>query len=133
MANGRGLLRGQPLRHFFFQAEDGIRDGRVTEVQTCALPISRAPYSAAMRAARTPPEPPPITKRSTSWSAILRITLHIVSALFHLGAHTGHDFFGEVVRPLAGIGHALVKHYRLLGQLLLTERRLVEGQQILQF
>src|SRR6266581_6780376 len=27
---------------FFFQAEDGIRDGRVTGVQTCALPIYRA-------------------------------------------------------------------------------------------
>src|SRR6267154_5094651 len=26
---------------FFFQAEDGIRDGRVTGVQTCAIPISR--------------------------------------------------------------------------------------------
>src|SRR5579863_6438648 len=26
-------------RIFFFQAEDGIRDGRVTGVQTCALPI----------------------------------------------------------------------------------------------
>src|SRR6266487_6027736 len=26
-------------RHFFFQAKDGIRDGRVTGVQTCALPI----------------------------------------------------------------------------------------------
>src|SRR5690625_7395395 len=25
--------------HFFFQAEDGIRDGHVTGVQTCALPI----------------------------------------------------------------------------------------------
>src|SRR6201998_1392026 len=24
---------------FFFQAEDGIRDGRLTGVQTCALPI----------------------------------------------------------------------------------------------
>src|SRR3984893_4865196 len=29
-----------PLRFFFFQAEDGIRDGHVTGVQTCALPIS---------------------------------------------------------------------------------------------
>src|SRR5689334_25095814 len=30
-----------PLRtsHFFFQAEDGIRAGTVTGVQTCALPI----------------------------------------------------------------------------------------------
>src|SRR5437870_7178266 len=27
---------------FFFQAEDGIRDGHVTGVQTCALPISSA-------------------------------------------------------------------------------------------
>src|SRR5690348_17363397 len=31
------ILRGI---YFFFQAEDGIRDGRVTGVQTCALPIS---------------------------------------------------------------------------------------------
>src|SRR5207253_6391151 len=29
-------------RDFFFQAEDGIRDGHVTGVQTCALPISEA-------------------------------------------------------------------------------------------
>src|SRR5690349_23752467 len=28
---------------FFFQAEDGIRDLYVTGVQTCALPICRAP------------------------------------------------------------------------------------------
>src|SRR5438309_8663297 len=29
------------LLFFFFQAEDGIRDGTVTGVQTCALPIWR--------------------------------------------------------------------------------------------
>src|SRR5699024_11582568 len=29
------------LLHFFFQAEDGIRDRNVTGVQTCALPISK--------------------------------------------------------------------------------------------
>src|SRR5690348_18220980 len=29
---------------FFFQAEDGIRDGRVTGVQTCALPIFESLY-----------------------------------------------------------------------------------------
>src|SRR5439155_11110802 len=29
------------LFFFFFQAEDGIRDGHVTGVQTCALPISQ--------------------------------------------------------------------------------------------
>src|SRR5207253_8549481 len=31
---------GVVLTRFFFQAEDGIRDGHVTGVQTCALPIS---------------------------------------------------------------------------------------------
>src|SRR5690625_5447750 len=31
------VLRG--TTYFFFQAEDGIRDGHVTGVQTCALPI----------------------------------------------------------------------------------------------
>src|SRR5688500_20065147 len=49
--------------YFFFQAEDGIRDYKVTGVQTCALPISddvdqppriaaRALACAAARAAR---------------------------------------------------------------------------------
>src|SRR5256885_337639 len=31
--------RGEDLVFFFFQAEDGIRDYKVTGVQTCALPI----------------------------------------------------------------------------------------------
>src|SRR5256885_8575945 len=38
--------------YFFFQAEDGIRDYKVTGVQTCALPISwlarRSPNSSAL-------------------------------------------------------------------------------------
>src|SRR5690625_7211475 len=32
-------MRYRVLFFFFFQAEDGIRDGHVTGVQTCALPI----------------------------------------------------------------------------------------------
>src|SRR5256885_5794960 len=32
-------LTGLRARYFFFQAEDGIRDYKVTGVQTCALPI----------------------------------------------------------------------------------------------
>src|SRR5439155_6875132 len=31
----------EKITSFFFQAEDGIRDGHVTGVQTCALPIFR--------------------------------------------------------------------------------------------
>src|SRR4051794_41538362 len=58
---------------FFFQAEDGIRDGRVTGVQTCALPIYRStamglprgedpllysdPLERLLRAAKTFPVP----------------------------------------------------------------------------
>src|SRR2546426_9279576 len=33
---------------FFFQAEDGIRDYKVTGVQTCALPICPAGWNSAM-------------------------------------------------------------------------------------
>src|SRR5689334_24773253 len=35
------LVAREMGRVFFFQAEDGIRDGTVTGVQTCALPIYR--------------------------------------------------------------------------------------------
>src|SRR5205807_5735425 len=34
--------------HFFFQAEDGIRDYKVTGVQTCALPISSSDITRGM-------------------------------------------------------------------------------------
>src|SRR5256885_16712253 len=46
---------------FFFQAEDGIRDYKVTGVQTCALPICKRPghrdpaLGTRDRAARCPP------------------------------------------------------------------------------
>src|SRR5690348_17717966 len=50
------------LFFFFFQAEDGIRDGRVTGVQTCALPICP---SAPTRRATAPStsRPPASTPR----------------------------------------------------------------------
>src|SRR5437870_6462758 len=35
-----GAMGARQMAAFFFQAEDGIRDGHVTRVQTCALPIS---------------------------------------------------------------------------------------------
>src|SRR5215208_7544407 len=38
---------------FFFQAEDGIRDGHVTGVPTCALPIYRSCTAGAWSAAST--------------------------------------------------------------------------------
>src|SRR5438876_12183541 len=46
-------LRPSKLLCFFFQAEDGIRGGRVTGVQTCALPISFPSRSLMMLSAAT--------------------------------------------------------------------------------
>src|SRR6266508_1786270 len=44
---------------FFFQAEDGIRDGHVTGVQTCALPILPSPTTRR----QCPSVPPPRSRR----------------------------------------------------------------------
>src|SRR6267143_5256275 len=41
---------------FFFQAEDGIRDGTVTGVQTCALPISRVKFAGFLAVYHDVPE-----------------------------------------------------------------------------
>src|SRR5256885_8245904 len=43
--------RRHDMSRFFFQAEDGIRDYKVTGVQTCALPIS---YRSAIITASPP-------------------------------------------------------------------------------
>src|SRR5256885_10320690 len=40
MIHVRAWRLERPALYFFFQAEDGIRDYKVTGVQTCALPIS---------------------------------------------------------------------------------------------
>src|SRR5690625_7154626 len=42
------------MLYFFFQAEDGIRDGHVTGVQTCALPISPGSSRSGWRARTAP-------------------------------------------------------------------------------
>src|SRR5205807_7443651 len=41
---------------FFFQAEDGIRDYKVTGVQTCALPISQRERDYGCAAPGRPPQ-----------------------------------------------------------------------------
>src|SRR5439155_7053351 len=57
---------------FFFQAEDGIRDGHVTGVQTCALPISSLPDSRA-------PIPPTRTLPAVCRTASRMATCHPIS------------------------------------------------------
>src|SRR5439155_2204499 len=50
---------------FFFQAEDGIRDGHVTGVQTCALPICQGAVVAEQRRL------PPVLETLLGWLAPL--------------------------------------------------------------
>src|SRR2546426_4302931 len=45
--------RCRSIFFFFFQAEDGIRDYKVTGVQTCALPICRSTWTRRVRSAPT--------------------------------------------------------------------------------
>src|SRR6266487_4717353 len=52
------------LFFFFFQAEDGIRGGRVPGVQTCALPISSSPRRRSSPG--TPRCPPRRVRNATS-------------------------------------------------------------------
>src|SRR5439155_2915708 len=49
---------------FFFQAEDGIRDGHVTGVQTCALPISCGARARRRRGRARSGAPPPAHGRT---------------------------------------------------------------------
>src|SRR5690348_18236212 len=65
---------------FFFQAEDGIRDGRVTGVQTCALPISRRPIRSAGAAARSSPGSPSNPSRRTGGHSTRSPTANAVAA-----------------------------------------------------
>src|SRR6266850_3025317 len=67
-----GLLLTQELYavlFFFFQAEDGIRDYKVTGVQTCALPIS----SSCSRAGAAPA---PVRKATRPGCATLSSSTH---------------------------------------------------------
>src|SRR5256885_12963859 len=49
------VQHAESSRVFFFQAEDGIRDYKVTGVQTCALPISDSrPAQSALAPSRHP-------------------------------------------------------------------------------
>src|SRR6267142_415672 len=136
---------------------------QVPPIRYSSASMTRAPWPAAIRAARTPPEPPPMTNRSTSNSAmvtqnatsLLTRFLHanrhpsrikfgtgpcsktlcksnLLAAFAHLGAEFTVDGFGKNLRPLIHIGHAELNCPWLGGEQFLAERRLVEGDQVLQ-
>src|SRR5262245_19237822 len=100
--------------------------------------MTRAPWLAAMRAARTPPDPAPITNKSTS--AMVRLVARrpaggasqIVALLLHLGAEARHDFLRHFFRPRLGPRQPLVDDDRFVGSEFLAHRRLVERDHLLQ-
>src|SRR5690242_18593206 len=100
--------------------------------------ITCAPWLAATRAARTPPDPAPITNRSTSRSAIVCSSTgppawnapvrrsQIVTSFLEFNAHLGNHLFGQLVGPVLGEFHAAIDNPRLLRKHLLADRRGIE-------
>src|SRR5689334_23778048 len=80
---GLSSLLGLARRCFFFQAEDGIRDGTVTGVQTCALPISvrRTPRSPGTPRTSAPPASAAPAPRSEEHTSELQSQFHLVCRL----------------------------------------------------
>src|SRR5690625_7649934 len=97
---------------FFFQAEDGIRDGHVTGVQTCALPISRWARLRSQTGIQSPTEylktrynlP---TQQLMAWSGVL-LKLFDVGAKWAAIAQIGRATCRERVEN-AGVSGAVVK------------------------
>src|SRR5689334_24817353 len=70
---------------FFFQAEDGIRDGTVTGVQTCALPI-------LLRLQRGPVDDEPVERRLERLEAVAprREGADVLAVPEEVGIDLGH-------------------------------------------
>src|SRR6185312_15705992 len=88
-----------------------------------------------MRAARTPPDPAPMTKRSTSRSGICLSQprprpLDFMASPLHLGAHLRHHLFRQFLRPWIDTLHRFVKDSRLLLDHFLPKPRLVESEHV---
>src|SRR5215467_1754897 len=117
---------------FFFKAEDGIRDYKVTGVQTCALPISRAPAASTLEVLSE-------TMRSHSGRlpAIVRLEIDGDAALVvpipsHRPAAVVASAFTTAVPQLTALQHvstvAAMEFEKLIAQ---REQRRREGADLL--
>src|SRR5690625_5241093 len=79
-ASAKRLLPQQPL---FFEAEDGIRDGHVTGVQTCALPISGTGLLASMAEHDLP------IRGSLVWGRVLSRSGDVFGPIVNLASRLG--------------------------------------------
>src|SRR5689334_24349262 len=103
---------------FFFQAEDGIRDGTVTGVQTCALPIYVSPGTGRLQSRPHPRPGGPVPQpRVVVVDGILDIALK-ASEEKDLLAETGQG-------PLRSEEHTseLQSQFHLVCRLLLEKKK----------
>src|SRR5580692_10708189 len=106
----------EPMTNSFFGTQPRIT--QVPPMRYSSAIVTRAPWPAAIRAARTPPEPPPMTNRSTSNSAISApiesdCLGDRLAALFHLFVKCAVHHRGKPLRPLVHVGHAELNGSRL--------------------
>src|SRR5438876_11904273 len=113
---------------FFFQAEDGIRDGRVTGVQTCALPIFSYPGEPEARVAfpvhdsrdveadpvirNDTPDQTTVLLQSDRGTAGLRVPARVIQSLLHDPIDSRLDRGGESAYLLASDGHLKLRPLR---------------------
>src|SRR6476661_9566077 len=98
------------LFFFFFQAEDGIRDSSVTEVQTCALPISLANRATSVMYEGTPETP----HRGRWWEivekygvTILYTAPTVIRTFMEWGEDVPQDFDLTSLRVLGSVGEPI--------------------------
>src|SRR5690348_4367169 len=100
---------------FFFQAEDGIRDGRVTGVQTCALPILEPldtevalimdiPLALALVARLLGGSGGPAGQPTSLTDVELTVAQRAVTSIVHQLSSTWHDLAGVTLEM---DGHAI--------------------------
>src|SRR5256885_6620724 len=76
------------LFFFFFQAEDGIRDYKVTGVQTCALPISFADTIGAVGTSAMGLKTATLESKTNFFAAATAGKLRAESTALHKGRRT---------------------------------------------
>src|SRR5439155_14262199 len=104
---------------FLFQAEDGIRDGHVTGVQTCALPISfSTPSTGATNASRLPSG----LSRTRAFSGLPKKALRGTS-----GTSLGPADCARVVSIISEIGRASWRERVQIFEVAAAVKRLTSG------